>query len=146
MKIQRVTYGTKLDTRELDHGAYELINPLYANIMIDGEWCECIVPQGFVTDYCSVPRVPFAYMLFGGKYNRTGVLHDALYGNWHQIKLVHSATRYELVITKELADLILHQSLIDEGAWSTTAWVMYQGVNVFGKIFYKRNVLLDITV
>lgn len=138
MKIQSVTYGTFLDTREIAEGVFELISPLYSTIIINGESYECVIPSGMITDFCSVPRVPFAYTLFGGKYNRTGTLHDGLYGNWHQIKLIHSALRSEAIITKEIADKILYQSLIDEGAWKSTAWAMYQGVNVFGKQFYKR--------
>jgi len=138
MKIQRVVYGTYLDVREKADGVFELTAPLYGNVIIDGELYECIVPVGFITDFCSVPRVPFAYMLFGGKYNKTGTLHDALYGNWHEIKLIHAAERYYVPITKELADGILYRSLLDEGASKFTAYMMYQGVNVFGSAFYKR--------
>ncbi|MFH2076618.1 MAG: DUF1353 domain-containing protein, partial [Pseudomonadota bacterium] len=31
------------------------------------------VPEGFETDLASVPRVPFVYMLWGGKAHREGV-------------------------------------------------------------------------
>jgi len=138
MKIQKVTFGNYLDIRELSGKLYILINPFYCNILIDDEWYECIIPEGFISDGCSVPRVPFAYTLFGGKYNKTGTLHDALYSSWNQIKIVHSANRTEFPITKQLADNILYQSLRDEGATSFTAYSMYQGVNVFGSAFYKR--------
>lgn len=140
MIVQKVTYGTMLETRELAEKTFELAKPLYSNIMISGEWYECVIPEGFVTDFASVPRIPFAYMLFGGKYNRTGTLHDGLYCDWRHIKIVHSALRHEVKITKELADNILYQSLIDEGASYFTACMMYQGVNVFGGQFYKRGV------
>ena len=133
-----VSYGTQLDTRELDHNVWQLLNPLYADIVINGEHYECIVPEGFTTDFCSVPRVPFAYTLFGGKYNRTGTLHDALYSDWTHIKIIHAALRYEQPITRELADKILYASLIGEGATHFTAWSMYQGVNVFGAKYYQR--------
>lgn len=138
MKIQKVTYGTMLETREIAEKTFELTKPLYCHIMINHEWYECIVPEGFISDYCSVPRVPFAYMLFGGKYNKTGTLHDALYGDWSKIQIIHSASRFYIPITKELADNILYQSLRDEGASYFTAISMYQGVNVFGGIFFKR--------
>jgi hypothetical protein len=38
-----------------------------------------VVPSGFETDLASVPRVPFAYMAFGGRAHREAVLHDYLY-------------------------------------------------------------------
>jgi hypothetical protein len=37
------------------------------------------VPEGFETDLASVPRVPFIYMMWGGKAHREGVIHDYLY-------------------------------------------------------------------
>jgi hypothetical protein len=77
-------------------------------------------------------------MLFGGKYNRTGTLHDALYGDWHEVKLIHSAERHYVPITKEIADGILYRSLLDEGASKFTAYMMWKGVNVFGGAFFKR--------
>lgn len=38
-----------------------------------------IVPIGFVTDFASVPRLPFAYLLFGGVADEAAVVHDFLY-------------------------------------------------------------------
>lgn len=37
------------------------------------------VPTGFVTDYDSVPRAPFTYLLFGGLSDEAAVIHDYLY-------------------------------------------------------------------
>lgn len=138
MKIQKVEFATYLDTREIAEKVHELLKPLYVKILIDDETFECIIPEGMLTDFTSVPRVPLAYTLFGGKYNRTGVLHDGLYSDWSAIKIIHAALRYELPITKELADDMLYQSLIDEGAWRSTAYAMWAGVHNFGSLFYKR--------
>lgn len=37
------------------------------------------VPQGFITDLASVPRLPVMFMAFEGKARRSAVLHDFLY-------------------------------------------------------------------
>jgi hypothetical protein len=37
------------------------------------------VPINFETDLASVPRVPFIYMMWGGKAHREGVIHDYLF-------------------------------------------------------------------
>ncbi len=37
------------------------------------------VPAGFKTDFASVPRIPLAYMLFGGVAKQAAVVHDYLY-------------------------------------------------------------------
>lgn len=36
------------------------------------------VPVGFLTDFASVPRMPFAYLLAGGIADRAAVVHDWL--------------------------------------------------------------------
>lgn len=41
-----------------------------------GMWI--VIPVGFLTDLASVPRVPFAYWLVGGKANAAAVVHDFL--------------------------------------------------------------------
>jgi hypothetical protein len=138
MNIQKVQYVTFLDSREKADGVFELLKPLYASILINNQWYECVIPAGFVTDFCSVPRVPLAYTLFGGKYNRTGTLHDGLYGTWSEIKILHAVSRVELPITKKLADSILYRSLLNEGASWFTASAMWSGVNMFGSQYFKR--------
>ncbi len=69
---------TTLDVREIGwregRVIWELLSPLVYQ-------CEngtiVTVPVGFQTDFCSVPRhPPFVFGLFGGKFNRTGVMHD----------------------------------------------------------------------
>lgn len=40
---------------------------------------EITVPAGFITDYASVPRLPFAYWLAGGTARKAAVVHDFLY-------------------------------------------------------------------
>ena len=39
-----------------------------------------IVPEGYVTDFASVPRVPIAYLVAGGEAHKPALLHDFLYG------------------------------------------------------------------
>lgn len=38
-----------------------------------------IVPEGFETDFASVPRIPIIYAMFGDRAHREAVLHDAMY-------------------------------------------------------------------
>lgn len=41
--------------------------------------CRVVVPEGFITDLASVPRVPIAYQFWGGRCPREAVIHDYLY-------------------------------------------------------------------
>lgn len=138
-KINEVKFIGYLETREMGNKVFELISDFEVNIMINGNWFRCLVPKGFLTDFTSVPRAPLAYTLFGGKYNRSGVIHDALYSTWHEIKLFNITTGIELEADKSMADNILRKALISEGANSLTAYLMYQGVNLFGGLYFKKS-------
>ena len=68
---------TELDARLIkDDRIWKLGSPLiYASDLLG----LIEVPEGFETDLASVPRIPFVYMLWGGKAHREGVLHDYLF-------------------------------------------------------------------
>lgn len=59
-----------------------------------------VVPTGFVTDFSSVPRLPFIYWFFGGRGDQEGVLHDYLYSKPH-------TTGNGLIIDRSLSDRVL---------------------------------------
>lgn len=58
------------------------------------------VPPGYVTDFASVPRIPFIYWLFGGLGDREAVLHDFLYSKPH-------TTGTGQVVDRPMADKVL---------------------------------------
>lgn len=73
----RVEYVTELDVRVVPDG-WQLLLPFEARL-INGveDWVK--VPAGFITDGASVPRLPLAYMLFGGRARKAATLHDYCY-------------------------------------------------------------------
>lgn len=76
------------------------------------------VPQGFVTDLASVPRVPVAYLLCGGTSNEAAVVHDYLYTS----KIVPRAT----------ADAVLREASAATGVPAWRRALMWAGVRAFG--------------
>jgi hypothetical protein len=75
----RVEYHSELDVRVVADG-WMLLLPFEAKLFYpsgDEEWL--IVPAGFTTDGASVPRIPGAYMLFGGRARKAATLHDYAY-------------------------------------------------------------------
>jgi hypothetical protein len=146
-----VTFGTYLQVHEVGFKrtstsaqyVWQLDNPLYCHIYDEeiGQVIEVIVPQHFVTDFCSVPRIPFAYLLYGGIANRAGVLHDALYSEWTAIVARDLYTREVFVITREWADKVLHAAVIACGAPAWKAKPMYWGVRLKGAQYYRKPTL-----
>jgi hypothetical protein len=144
----KVTFGTRLQVHEvyvkkLSTSAriiWQLDNPLYCHIYDDkiDRVIEVIVPKDFYTDFCSVPRIPFAYLLYGGIANRAGALHDALYSEWTAIVARDLYTREVFEITREWADLVLEAAVIACSAPAWKAKMMYWGVRLKGGDYYRK--------
>ena len=81
-------FVSKLTARLIDsqaaqgRGRWELTEPLVyrSDIVSSMKTVRDIeVPAGFVTDFASVPRLPFLFTLLGGKAHEAAVVHDYLY-------------------------------------------------------------------
>jgi hypothetical protein len=77
------------------------------------------VPEGFTTDFASVPRLPFAYAAYGnrGQAIRAAVLHDYY-------------CRTELV-PRIVADELFLEAMLADGMPEADAKVMYWAVRLY---------------
>lgn len=82
------------------------------------------VPAGFKSDFASVPRIPFAYMLFGGIGQRAAVAHDYAYSTG--------------IIPREQADGMFREALRACGVSAWKAALMYAGVRLMGGSHYTK--------
>lgn len=82
------------------------------------------VPAGFVTDFASVPRVPFAFLLTGDTAHMAAVIHDFLY----TIK----------VLPRETADAVFYEAMRSTGVPLWRAWTMWLGVRLGGQLAWDR--------
>lgn len=80
------------------------------------------VPVGFVTDFASIPRLPFVYFLLNGIADEPGVVHDFLYS---------TAT-----IDRAMADQVLKEACLLFGVSRWKAEAIYLGVRVGGASHY----------
>lgn len=83
------------------------------------------VPAGFETDYASVPRLPFAYLFFGGIAKKAATLHDYLYRTG--------------LVSRADADATFKEAMLVSDVSGWRAWPMYAGVRAFGWEFYDPN-------
>lgn len=80
------------------------------------------VPQGFVSDFASVPRIPFVYDELGDIAERPAVIHDFLYS--------------KRLVDRDIADKVLLEAMeLTEIPW-TKRKLIYLGVRVGGKSHY----------
>lgn len=112
-----VCFITPLELEELDDNDWFLLSDFV--VTIDGK--ELVIPQGFKTDFATVPRVPIAYWLFGNVTHKPPVIHDWLYTQGGD----DAARKY--------ADEVLYHAMLADGVNTLKAKCIYSAVRMFGK-------------
>jgi hypothetical protein len=87
------------------------------------------VPAGFVTDYCSVPSIPFVHELLGDIGKRAGVVHDYLYS-----RIVAPELR---ALGRAWADRVLYYGLRAQGIGAIKAQLMWSAVRLAGCRYFQ---------
>jgi hypothetical protein len=83
------------------------------------------VPERFVTDFASVPRIPFVYDKLGDIAQRPAVIHDYLYSKGE--------------LPRDMADKVLLEAMeLTEISWVKRK-LIYLGVRLGGAGHYMRN-------
>ena len=90
-----------------------------------------VIPDEFLTDHASVPRLPITYAIAGGRGIRSATIHDFAYqfGFWWLV----DGTK--LTVARSLVDGVFHESLVADpisGVGRVIAWEMWLGVRAFG--------------
>lgn len=70
-----VKFLTPLQVQKLHNGRWLLVREFCFELDAT-VYC---VPQGFETDFASVPRLPFAYLVAGNTSHEAAVIHDWMY-------------------------------------------------------------------
>lgn len=113
----KAEFLTNLDTRTIDDKLQKLLSPfLFRSAVLNRV---ISVPVNFVTDAASVPRVPFVYMMVGGKAKRAACIHDFLYQT-------HSCR------SRRQADLTFMEAMKIDGLSLLIRELMYIGVRLGG--------------
>lgn len=116
----KIEFLSALVVEEIDDGHWKLTEPFRALIKDDPYQRHLTVPAGFVTDFASVPRIPIAYELVGGRANKPAVLHDYLY------------TIGGTELDRLYADDVLLAAMKADGLDSVRAQAMYDAVRQCG--------------
>ena len=84
------------------------------------------VPEGFITDLASIPRLFRSIYSVHGQHTRAAVIHDYLYSQ--------SDPR---AFTRSQADRIFYEAMLELGVRKSKAYVMYLGVRSGGYFAWK---------
>lgn len=114
-------FTSALDVRKLAPGKWVLLADLrYRSVLLQAELA---VPQGFVTDFASVPRLPLTFLAAGDRGHRAAVVHDWLY--------------QRQLYQREQCDAVFDEALIAEGEPSWVRRMMAGAVRLFGAKAYR---------
>lgn len=126
----KVIFTTTLDVRfhRYQGGVvWELLAPLVVIIDPHADTQRIIrVPPGSMTDFASVPRLPFVYMSYANKVHLESVLHDHLYTVGGNVEDFNFANRVFL-------DAMLCNSVQDGELSEADAHSMFNAVSMFGR-------------
>lgn len=129
-EIHSKTLGEKLWVITMDY---------YAFCVTEARPMVIKIAAGFKTDFCSVPRLPFAYWLLGNLAKNAGLLHDALYSNYSGIFIYYADDGAAFMPDRAWADLMLLNALKNAAMpwWKRRA--IYAAVRMFGALYYKKD-------
>jgi hypothetical protein len=105
-----------------DRALWRLVAPLIYDSPVLGR--QVVAPEGFVTDFASVPRLPLAYLLAGDTAHEAAVIHDYLYK-------YNTCTRAE-------ADAVLDEASASLGEPWWRRQLMWTAVRVGGWVPWNR--------
>lgn len=134
----RVEFDSYLDTRELADGVYKLLADFDVYVHTEETTTRINIKPGFITDLASVPRIPFAYLMFGGIGNYAAVAHDGLYSKCSLVSVTDFDTGKPFKVTRKWADDVFYYGLLERGIDEIKATPMYLAVRVKGGKYYKR--------
>jgi hypothetical protein len=138
MNIIKVDFDSYLDTREIADGVWELLQDFTVFIHSDDKTFEVIIRKGFVSDMASVPRIPFAYLMYGGIGNYAAVLHDGLYSNSSLVTIVDFDNDMLFHPSREWCDYAFYLGLLERNISTFKAKMMYWAVRWQGGKYYQR--------
>jgi hypothetical protein len=120
------TFTSPLDVRHLRPGnEWKLLADLTAAVICDDAHTELlVVPEGFITDFASVPRIPIFFELFGDVIFDEPAVHDWLY----------STGDYP----REWCDSVFLAAMLSTGVDPVKANLMYDAVREFGESHYHH--------
>jgi hypothetical protein len=123
-----VCFLTPLQVEAVDDTYWRVLTGFQISIETRNRMGYLTVPAGFTTDFASVPRVPFAYWLFGNVTHKPAVIHDYLY--------TIGGTQRQ----REYADNVFFHAMLADKESRIKASAMFRAVRLFGRSHWKSKV------
>ena len=117
----RGQFITEIEVGITDDGRWRILSPL---VYSSDEFGEIVVPRWFVTNFSSIPRLPFSLWVCGNAAHAAKTLHDYLYSSG--------------MFPRKVADRIFLDAMDAIGVPSWRRHLMYFAVRSLGWLFYRK--------
>lgn len=134
----KVFFISDLDVRHIDDNKWRLLHDYFVSIEVKDKIYLLHVPASFTTDFCSVPRLPFAYLLLGGIAQHAGLMHDALYSAFPNIQMRDITEQMPFIYSRAWADKMFLIGLKKLGVNLIKRQLMYWAVRSHGWRYFKK--------
>jgi hypothetical protein len=124
--LSRFTDALTVREFDVDHGIWELREPLVWEVGHEGSGVEIRVPTGFCTDGASIPWPLSIVMNRWGRWRRAACLHD------YMLEQIKGETPHPNAPTRKDADREFYEALLASGVWRVTAFVFWAAVRAWG--------------
>lgn len=138
MKILRVEFTNYLDLRNIQDNINYLLSDFVTLVHSDEKTIQITIKKDFVTDLASVPKIPFAYLLYGGIGNYPATTHDGLYSKSELVEVIDLDTGFPYEYDRLWADTVFKLGLEERGINAFKYNPMYWAVRLKGGNYYKR--------
>lgn len=123
-------FRSKLIVEVIADEQFKLLQPLRYYSVLMGE--EIVVPEGFVTDFASVPRIPPFYDMYGGKACIAATVHDYLCDQSNE-----EQDRAKAHKMRVLGDDVFLEAMQATGIDPNTANPMHQAVSFYTSALFE---------
>jgi hypothetical protein len=106
----------------------ELRRVLFPMTYVTEDGLSITIPDGFVTDFASIPRPLWPILRPDGRYAFAAVFHDYLYYRHRE--------RHDMRFTRKHADRILLEIMERQGVCKGQRWAIYAGVRLGGRRYW----------
>jgi len=115
-----VPFLSPLKVEEISKREWRLTAPL----LYSGHWQMFYIPEGFTTDFASVPPCFWWFVTPRGRHELAAVLHDWLYVRG--------------CVSRKDADGIFRRVMREHGVGWFKRWAMYRAVRAFGGPIWRK--------
>jgi len=117
--VKPIPRNTPVSYLDKDTDKVQLVEDFIVSFLLDGVYQKITVPKNYITDGSTIPRIFWRiYSPFYTEARWASCVHDYFYS--------HLYTQYP----KEVADLVLKEFMLHDGASEWTAGIFYRAVRL----------------